>query len=146
MVQAEGLEAVFECLVPGAVSHTWGFNGVFLAADQFSSNVTRIAAFEGSLARLIIPATPQYNNTVVQCRAIVDEGGGSFRSVLSNNATLRVQGEDTIHVNLLCSYIVLVMFIYVAFKVLFLMYPTSTFCLSYHQTPPSPSPGTLPSP
>ena len=97
VVQAEGLEAVFECLCPGAVSHTWGLDGVFLAADQFPPNVTRVTVLGDSPARLIIPATPQYNNIVVQCRAIVDEGGGSFRSVLSNNGTLRVQGIDRLH-------------------------------------------------
>ena len=94
MVQAEGLEEVFE--YPGAVSHdhTWGLNGEFLAESRFLPNVIHTPASGDSPARLIIPVIAQYNNTVVQCRANVEEGGSSFRSVLSfiNNATLRVQG------------------------------------------------------
>ena len=92
VVQAEGLEAVFECLYPGAQSHGWGINGGFLPDDQFPPDVTRIPPSGDSPARLIIPATPQYNNTVVQCRAIVEEGG-DFRGVLSCPALLVLQGE-----------------------------------------------------
>ena len=91
MVQAEGLEAVFECQYPGAASHAWGINGEFLLDTQFPSDWTRISPSGDSPARLIIPAIPQYNNTVVQCEAVVREGrGGVF--VLSENATLTVQG------------------------------------------------------
>ena len=93
VVQAEGLVAVFECLNPVAVSHSWGINEEFLLDGQFPSSVIRTPASGDSPARLIIPVTPQYNNTVVQCRAIVEERGGSLRSVLSFNATLRVQGR-----------------------------------------------------
>ena len=95
MVQAEGLEAVFECQYPGALLHGWGLNGEFLDDDQFPPDVTRIPpSGDSPAARLIIPATPQYNNTVVQCIAIVKEGGGYLvRSVLSFNATLQVQGR-----------------------------------------------------
>ena len=94
MVQAEGLEAMFECLCPGAVSHSWGINGEFPTDNQFPPGMTRISSSGDTPARLIIPATPQYNNTVVQCKAIIDEGGGSFRSVLSNNVTLKIQGIE----------------------------------------------------
>ena len=97
MIQAEVLEAVFECLHPGPALHAWGLDGEFLAEDQSPPDIARVAASGDSPARLIIPATLQYNNTVVQCGAIVVEGGGSFRIVLSNNGTLRVQGMDRFH-------------------------------------------------
>ena len=95
MVQAEGLEAVFECLYPGAISRIWRINGEDLPENQDLPNVTFISPSGDSPARLIIPATPQYNNTVVQCEAIVREGGGVM-SVLSENASLTVQGMHTI--------------------------------------------------
>ena len=100
VIQAEGLETVFECLCPGAVSHTWRLNGVSRAEDEFPPDTTRPASGD-TPARVIIPATPQYNNTVVQCEAIIREEGGSFRSDLSNNATLRVQGKHRFQINLL---------------------------------------------
>ena len=135
---------MFECLCPGALALTWGLNGVFLAEDWFPPNVTRVAALGDSPARLIIPATPQYNNTVVQCRAFIFEGGGSLRSVLSNNGTLRVQGMDRFQF-MGKSHCILIT-IDVTPEVHFLMYPTFTFCLSYHQQPQYLSLGTLPSP
>ena len=92
VVQAEGLEAVFECLYPGAVYHSWGINGEFLFDDQFPPNVTRVLPSGDSPARLIIPAIPQYNNTVVQCEAIVRAEGGYLTSVLSCTVILLVQG------------------------------------------------------
>ena len=88
MVQAEGLEAVFECLYPRATAHALGINGEFPSDDQFPPDVTRIPPSGDSPARLIIPATPQHNNTVVQCIAIMLSGPISQ----SENATLRVQG------------------------------------------------------
>ena len=93
VVQAEGLEAVFECLYPGASSHIWAINGEFLSEDQFPPDVTRISPSGSTSARLIIPATSQYNNTVVQCEAIFREGGSSLISVLSCLVILRIQGE-----------------------------------------------------
>ena len=108
VVQAEGLEAVFECQYLEALAHTWRLNGVFLAEGQSLPNVTRAPASGDSPARLTILATPQYNNTVVQCEALAREGGAgvSFMSVLSNNATLRVQGNTYLikAVMLLCYY------------------------------------------
>ena len=95
VVQAEGLEAVFECRYPGALvlDHVWRINGS--GSDQWTSDVMQYKPSEAILTpTLVIPATPQYNNTVVQCIAIVDEGGGSFTGVLSKNATLKVQGIE----------------------------------------------------
>ena len=87
VVQAQGLEAVFECLNPNAIVHVWRINGEFLLEDQFPPDVTRIPPSGDSPARLIIPAIPQYNNTVLQCIALMVE-----ESPLSRNATLKVQG------------------------------------------------------
>ena len=71
VIQAEGLKAVFECLYPGALSHSWGINGMYPADDAFPPDVTRTSPSDDTPARLAIPATVQYNNTVVQCRAVL---------------------------------------------------------------------------
>ena len=94
VVQAEGLEAVFECLDPGAVGHVWVINGEYLDVHQFPSDMTRIPASENTPSRLIIPATPQYNNTVVQCVPV--SGQGSNMREPSENASLQIQGESKI--------------------------------------------------
>ena len=143
MVQAEGLVAVFECWCPGALSHVWRINGEYLHDDQFPPNVTRIQpSVDSPTARLIIIATPQYNNTVVQCEAIVIEGGvGLF--VLSENATLTVQG---IYMHLIAMDGYLFLCCDYSYKVLSILWLVSTIYWISHQTHPSPSPGTLPSP
>ena len=87
MIQANGLEAEFKCLCPNATSHVWMLNGEPRSDDQFPPEVTRIPPSVDSPARLIIPATPKYNNTVVQCRAYGVEG-----NPLSEVATLQVYG------------------------------------------------------
>ncbi len=91
VVQAEGLMAVFECRYPGAVTHRWGLNGVFLTDELFPPSLQRTLASGDTPATLEIPATVQYNNTVVQCRAVVEIGGG-FVGKLSENSTFQVQG------------------------------------------------------
>ena len=91
MVQAEGLEAVFECLCPGAIAHAWRINGEFLPEDQFLPGVTRIPPSVDSPAKLIVLATSQYNNTVVQCRVFVSIG-----DIISCPALLQVQGQEVI--------------------------------------------------
>ncbi|XP_064392483.1 uncharacterized protein LOC135340097 isoform X2 [Halichondria panicea] len=89
VVQAEGVDAVFECLYPGAVSHSWGINGTFPADDEFPHifNFTRTQpSGDTPAATLTIPATAHYNNTVVQCEVVVR--GVGFR--LTENATLTI--------------------------------------------------------
>ncbi|XP_064388441.1 uncharacterized protein LOC135336525 [Halichondria panicea] len=71
VMQAEGLETIFECLYPGALSHSWGINGMYPADDAFPPDVTRTLPSGDTPATLAIPATDQYNNTVVQCRAVL---------------------------------------------------------------------------
>ena len=91
LIQAEGLKAVFECLYPGALSHSWGINGMYPADDAFPPDVTRTLPSGDTPARLSIPSTGQYNNTVVQCRAVLDVGGDA-QFVQTCDALLLVQG------------------------------------------------------
>ena len=102
VVQAEELEAVFECQCPGAIAHSWRINGEFLREDQFLPGVTRISpSVDSPTARLIIPATPQYNNTVVQCRVFLSSG--DIISSSSSSVLLQVQGQEVIyHVYIKC--------------------------------------------
>ena len=90
VIQAEGLEAVFECLYPGA-SHDW-----FINETVHSSNTEDIEVTEPSVnspeAILRIRARPEYNNTVVQCRALVELGNDMFMAARSNITTLTVYG------------------------------------------------------
>ena len=94
VVQAERLEAVFECLYPGATAYSWAINGTFLS--YFPPDIDTGPPSGDSPASLTIPAIPEYNNTVVQCRAIVVVGGLPV-FVLSDKATLTVYGESVIH-------------------------------------------------
>ena len=91
VIQAEGLEAIFECLYPGALSHRWGVNGMYPADDAFPPDVTRTLPSGDTPAILAIPATRKYNNTVVQCRAVLDVGGDA-QIVQTCDALLLVQG------------------------------------------------------
>ncbi len=91
VIQAEGLEAVFECLYPGALSHSWEINGMYPADDAFPPDVTRTSPSGNTPARQSIPSTGQYNNTVVQCRAVLDVGGDA-QFVQTCDALLLVQG------------------------------------------------------
>ena len=87
---------MFECLYPNTTVHTWKLNEESLTENQVIPGVTRAPASGDTPAKLTILATPQYNNTVVQCEALVREGVGSqyiVRSVLSRNTSLRVQGK-----------------------------------------------------
>ncbi len=95
VVQAKGVDVVFECLYLGAVYHSWGINGTFPAENEFPSDVTRTQASSIIPATLTIPATAHYNNTVVQCEA----GVRVERQVDINyteNATLIMFGKSLI--------------------------------------------------
>ena len=81
--QAEGLEAVFECRYPGdGITHSLFVNGNVIDVNVPSGD---------SPASLTVPTRPEYNNTVVQCEAVVRMGGSAV-FVLSDNATLTVYG------------------------------------------------------
>ena len=92
MVQAEGLEAVFECLYPGATGYAWFVNGSY--ANLFASppGIDVIQGPGGGVS-VIIPATSEYNTSVVLCEAQVGFGSEAFRS---KNATLEVYGKSSV--------------------------------------------------
>ncbi len=96
VIQAQGLIAVFECRYLGVQSHNWRLNGDFPTDDNYPSDVTVTPPSGDTPATLTIPATAQYNNTVVQCGAVVRDGRG-FIPELSVNATLQVQGSHNQH-------------------------------------------------
>ena len=91
VVQAQGIDAVFECRYPGAQSYNWGLNGDFPIHNNLPPNVTVILP-SGDIPTKLIIATGQYNITVVQCEALVVRAGRVFIPELSVNATLQVQG------------------------------------------------------
>ena len=88
VTQVEGLDAVFECQYHGVTLYDWAIDGVL----ALPSGIVAVSPSGGSLASLTIPAIPEYNNTVIQCRAAIDLEGGSFMGVLSDSATLTVYG------------------------------------------------------
>ena len=83
MVQAEGLLAEFECLSPGASGHIWFINGI--GSASLTSEIRVAGGISGRPSVLTIPASSQFNNSVVQCAAVSLSG-----LVLSKNATLIV--------------------------------------------------------
>ncbi len=83
MVQAEGLEAMFECLYPGASAYIWFVNGVEGSSSEFPPEIKETGGTSGNPSVLTIPATSQFNNSVVQCEVFSRSGG-----VLSRNVTL----------------------------------------------------------
>ena len=93
--QAEGLEAVFECLHPGGeTSHDWFVNGTHLSSlsPNIASDIVSSSSVGGSPTSLTILSRAEYNNTVVRCRAIVTVNG-TADLVLSDIAHLTVQGK-----------------------------------------------------
>ena len=91
VVQAEGLLAKFECLSPDAISHAWFVNDRPSTSSDFSSEIEVVRGTSGRPSVLTIPASSQFNNSVVQCAAFLLSGG-----VLSRSATLIV-GECTVY-------------------------------------------------
>ncbi len=83
MIQAEGLLATFECLSLGAISYPWFVNGI--ASTSLTSIIRVVAGSEGRPSVLTIPASSQFNNSVIQCAAVSLMSG-----VFSRNATLIV--------------------------------------------------------
>ncbi len=85
MVQAEGLLAEFECLSPGAIAYAWFVNGIASTSSNISSEIRVAEATSGRPSVLTIPASSQFNNSVIQCGAILESG-----RALSRNVTLLV--------------------------------------------------------
>ncbi len=86
VVQAEGLLAEFECLSPGAIVYAWFVNGTVSTSPNSSSELKLAGSTSGRPSVLTIPASSQFNNSVIQCAAFFRRSGG----VLSRNATLIV--------------------------------------------------------
>ncbi len=96
----EGLLGEFECLSPGALGRLWFVNGV--ASTSLTSEIRVVGSISGRPSVLTIPASSQFNNSVVQCAAVSLSGG-----VLSRNASLIV-GEWYVYrgyLELLCSFL-----------------------------------------
>ena len=91
MVQAEGLEAEFECLYSNKndVLYFWVINGIrSTESSAFPSEFTVFGGARGTTTMITIPALPQYNNTIVQCGVFLVSGDGGRE--LSRNSTLVV--------------------------------------------------------
>ncbi len=92
MERAEGLEAVFSCQYQEegeTVTYDWTINNSLVGADT----ETVKAGQPSSLGELTIVATPQHNNSVVQCFPKIYSGIAIVRSKVSDTATLTVHGE-----------------------------------------------------
>ena len=92
-MQAEGLEAVFECLFPGAVTYSWLVNGSSSQEQSLSQSsiVAALPSVEFPTARLTLPAIPHYNNTVIQCVAFVFEEEMISKRI-SKESSVQIQG------------------------------------------------------
>lgn len=91
VIQAEGLEVVFECYHPRATSYTWVLNGLLPNHPDYPPGLISLGGSWNTSSTLTILARPEYNFTVVQCLSVVEVGGASL-FVLSDNATLTVTG------------------------------------------------------
>ena len=86
VTQVKGMNVVFECLHPNATAYGWALNGT--SQSVYPSDVVAVSPSGDSPASLTIPAIPKYNNTVIHCEAV----GGGVGNILSESATLKVQG------------------------------------------------------
>ena len=95
MESTEGLEAVFWCQyqVEGlTVTYDWAINNSFVGADSETVRARRPSS-PGGTTTLTILTTPQHDNSVVQCLAVIRNGIFIVRSEVSITATLTVHGE-----------------------------------------------------
>ena len=89
--RAEGLKAVFRCQYQAeglTVTYDWLLNNSGIMADT-ETVTNRPPSSPGEPTTLIIMATPQHNNSNVQCLAIISNG--MFK--ISDMVTLTVHGE-----------------------------------------------------
>ncbi len=100
MDRAEGLKAVFRCQYQPkgfvtkefTVTYDWFLNNVVVSTDTETVRKRRPSSF-GRPATLTILATPEHNNSVVQCEAKLRTGIFIVGTEKSTNATLTVRGE-----------------------------------------------------
>ncbi len=93
--RAEGLEAVFRCQYQAegvTVTYDWVINNTILETDTETVRARRPSS-PGGPATLTVLATPEHNNSVVQCVATIRNGIVTVRSEVSTTATLTVRGE-----------------------------------------------------
>ncbi len=93
--RAEGLEAEFRCQyqVEGLnVSYDWFLNNVLVATDT-ETVIARPPSSLGEPTTLTILATPQHNNSVVQCLATNFDRMMRVGSEESATVTLTIHGE-----------------------------------------------------
>ncbi len=93
--RAEGLEAVFRCQyqVEGlSVTYDWFINNVLVRADTETVRARRPSS-PGDPATLTILATPQHNNSVVQCEAVIRNGTDRIFEI-SSAVSLVVRGKS----------------------------------------------------
>lgn len=98
VIQAQGLEAVFECLYedPGgaAIIYTWIVDGEYYNGATSSVRGITLPPYPDGPISLNVTALPQHNNTSIQCEANIRIPGVSQkRQFQSCMATLRVHGE-----------------------------------------------------
>ena len=89
IIQAEGLNATFDCQDLDAFTIYWKVNGtsVISLPNVSSSEIS------GELERLTIAALPIYNGSNIQCCSVVSFSGNTHEEETSQAAYLIVQGE-----------------------------------------------------
>ena len=95
--RAEGLEAVFSCQYQAegvTVTYDWAINNTILETETDTVRV-RPPSSPGGPSRLTILTTPQHNNSIVYCEAII-RNGSDRTFVISSTASLVVRGESVI--------------------------------------------------
>ncbi len=98
--RAEGLEAVFRCQYQAeglTVTYDWSINSSLVTTDTETVRA-RSPSFPGGPATLTILATPQQNNSDLQCLVIIRNGIDLVRSEASATATLTVYSEFFLYV------------------------------------------------
>ncbi|XP_064391238.1 uncharacterized protein LOC135339045 isoform X2 [Halichondria panicea] len=94
--RAEGLEAVFNCRyqVEGFTdNYFWYMNNVVVGPDTETVRTRPPSSPAGGLATLIILATPQHNNSVVYCSAVIINGTGI---TLADSSTASLVVRETV--------------------------------------------------
>ncbi len=95
--RAEGLEAVFRCRYQAegfTDNYVWAINNIKVGADTETVRVRRPSSLGGPTT-LTILATPQHNNSIVYCSAVIINGT-DITLADSSTASLVVHGESII--------------------------------------------------
>ncbi len=93
--RAEGLEAVFCCQYQAeglTVTYDWSINSSLVTTDTEIVRARPPSSLSGPTT-LTIVATPQHDNFVIQCLAVIRKGIDLVRSEASATANLTVYSE-----------------------------------------------------